>query len=56
MLHEDKPDVIVLRIGSNDITSKDTTINIGVIIDKIIGIGKTCKDYGMKEVTVFFVK
>ena len=31
-LHDDKPDLIVLHIGSNDVTSKNTTIDINVIL------------------------
>ena len=54
-LHEDKPNVIVLHIGSNDLTSKDTTIDIYVIVERIIGIGKTYKDYEAKEVIVSFL-
>lgn len=44
-LHEDKPDVTVLHLAPNDITSKGTTVDI-VIVDKI------CKNYGVREVTV----
>ena len=43
-----KPDLVVLHMRSNDITSKDTAI---VIIDRIIDIKKTCKDYVVKEVS-----
>ena len=42
-----KPDLVVLHMRSNDVTSKDTAI---VIIDRIIDIKKTCKDYVVKEV------
>ena len=40
-----KPDLVVLHTRSNDTTFKDTI----VIIDRIIDISKTCKDYGVKE-------
>ena len=50
-LHEDKPDVTVLHIAPNDITSKDTTADI-VIVDRIVSIVKICKNYGVREVTV----
>lgn len=54
-LHEDKLDAIVLHVGSNDLTSKDTTIDINIIVDGIIGIGKTCKDYGAMKLIVPFL-
>ena len=46
-----KPDLVVLHTRSNDITSKDTII---VIIDRIIDISKTCKDYGVKEFILLY--
>ena len=51
-MDEDKPDAIVPHLGSNDLISKDTTIDTNIIVVRIIGIGKTCKDSGAIKVIV----
>ena len=52
-LHEDHPDVVLLRIGSNDIhnQTKDR-INTEKLKGDIINIGKSCIDLGVKEVVI----
>ena len=52
-LHEDKPDVALLRIGSNDINNQTKDrINTEKLTGDIINIGKSCIDVGVKEVVI----
>ena len=52
-LHEDKPDVVLLHIGSNDINNhtKDK-INTEKITEGITNTGESCIDLGVKEVII----
>ena len=52
-LKEDKPDVVVIQVGCNDVTH-DTLhdINVHQIANKIVDIGKKCLNYGVKEVII----
>ena len=51
-LVEDKPDVIIIHVGCNDIYDikniKD--LNTSKVVDEIIDIGKLCTNYGVKEI------
>ena len=57
-LHEDRPDVVVIHIGSNDVTFNNKNINIEDIAKRIIDIGKKCKEFGVEDVIIssIFIK
>ena len=51
ILEEDRPDIVILHIGCNDITHRTIdNIDIKDISNQLIDIGKKCKSYGGKEV------
>ena len=51
ILEEDRPDIVILHIGCNDITHRTIdNIDIKDISNQLIDIGKKCKSYGVKEV------
>ena len=55
-LVEDRPDIVIIHIGSNDITHN--TVNqtdVKDIVNRIINIGKKCLSYGVKEVIILSV-
>ena len=58
LMEEDRPDIVILRVGSNDITHNAITkIDAKSISKRIIDIGENCLLYGVKEViisTIFF--
>ena len=52
-LVEDQPDIVIIHIGSNDITHN--TVNqtdVKDIVNRIINIGKKCLSYGVKELII----
>ena len=53
ILGKDRPDIVIIRVGSNDITH-NTINNIDTkgISKRIIDIGKKCLLYSVREVTV----
>ena len=53
-LQEDHPDVVLRHIGSNDITNNQTKdrINTGKLTGDTINIGKSCINFGVKEVVI----
>ena len=52
-LDEDKPDVVVIHVGSNDVNHENfDRINVTEISERIINIGKQCLYYGVKEVLI----
>ena len=58
-LVEDRPDIAIIHIGSNDITHKTVgQIDVKDIVNRIINIGKRCLSYGVKEVIIssIFIK
>ena len=58
-LVEDRPDIVIIRIGSNDITHNAVDqIDVKDIVNCIINIGKKCLSYGVKEVIIssIFIK
>ena len=59
ILEEDQPDIVIIHVGSNDITH-NTINNIDAkdISKRIIDIGKKCLLYGVKEVIIssIFIK
>ena len=60
VLVEDRPDIVTIYIGSNDITHNTVDqIDVKDIANRIINIGKKCLSYGVKEViisSVLFIK
>ena len=58
-LVEDRPDIFIIHIRSNDIThNKFGQIDVKDIANRIINTGKTCLSYGVKEVIIssIFIK
>ena len=57
---EEKPDVVILHVGINDLLSRrESKTPEEQIADKIIEIGKKCKDHGIETIFIlgiFFVK
>ena len=53
ILGKDRPDIVIIRVGSNDITH-NTINNIDTkgISKRITDIGKKCLLYSVREVTV----
>ena len=58
-LVEDRPDILIIHIRSNDITHNTVgQINVKDIVNRIIYIGKKCLSYRVKEVVIssIFIK
>ena len=58
-LVEDRPDIVIIHIGSNDIAHNTVDqIDVKDIVNRIINIGKKCLSYGVKEVIIscIFIK
>ena len=58
-LVEDRPDIVIIHIGSNDITHNTVDqIDVKDLVNCIINIGKKCLSYGVKEVIIssIFIK
>ena len=53
-----KPDIVVIHVGSNNISYKNLNMNPAVLAQNIINIGNKCVDYGVEEVVTssLFVK
>ena len=50
-LAQDKPDVIVIHVGCNDITKQNMNIvNPSKLADGIINKGKSCASYSVKDI------
>ena len=59
IFEEDRPDIVIIRVGSNDITDNIiNNIDAKDISKRIIDIGKKCLLYGAKEVIIssIFIK
>ena len=51
-LVEDKPDVIIIHVGGNDVTKqKMDTADPNKLPDDIIDIAKLCTSYDVKDIT-----
>ena len=58
-LVEDRPDIVIIHIGSNYITHNTVDqIDVKDIVNHTINIGKKCLSYGVKEVIIssIFIK
>ena len=52
-LEDDKPDIVIVHVGSNDVNNYNyREVNPIEVAQRIIDIGKTCKNYGVKEVCI----
>ena len=52
-LVEDRADIVIIHIGSNDITHNTVDqIDVKDIVNRIINIGKKSLSYGVKEVII----
>ena len=50
-LLKEKPDTVIIYIGSNNITNRIfEDFNVDKLADGIIDIGKMCRQYGVKDV------
>ena len=59
ILEEDRPDIVIIHVGSNDITHNSiNNIDAKGISKRIIDTGKKCLLYGVKEVIIssIFIK
>ena len=55
-LVEDRPDIVIIHIGSNDITHNTVDqIDVKDIANRIVNIGKKCSSYGVKEVIILSI-
>ena len=55
-LVEDRPDIVIIHIGSNDITYNTVDqIDVKDIANRIVNIGKKCLSYGVKEVIILSI-
>ena len=55
-LVEDRPDIVRIHIGSNDITDNTVDqIDVKDIANRIVNIGKKCLSYGVKEVIILSI-
>ena len=54
MLVDEKPDNVVIHIGSNDITKFNyiNNINVEELAHRIINIGLKCRSYGVSHIAV----
>ena len=48
-LSEDKPDIVILRIGSNDITQRNVDDINSTIVDEVICVGKNVRCLVLKR-------
>ena len=57
-LEQEKPDIAVIHVGSNNVTYDNLGDDPNVIAEKIIQIGQRCIEYGVKDVIIssIFVK
>ena len=57
-LEQNKPDVVVIHIGSNNVSYNKLNIDPSVLAENIIRIGTKCMQYGVEEVVIssIFVK
>ena len=55
-MEEDQPDIVIIHIGSNDISynAVDQT-DVKDIVNRIINIGKKCLSCGVKEVIIWSI-
>ena len=54
-LKEDRPDIVIICVGSDDIMHNTINdIDAKVISKCILDIGKKCLPYGVKEVIIYF--
>ena len=53
MLVDEKPDNVVIHIGSNDITKfNNNNVNVEELAHRIINIGLKCRSYGVSNIAV----
>ena len=51
-LIEQKPDIAIIHIGSNDISYKNLNIDLNELANQIGDIGRTCHQYGVQEIVI----
>lgn len=57
-LKEEKPDIAVIHIGSNNVTYNNLDNDPTVVAENIIKIGQSCIEYGVKDIVIssIFIK
>ena len=56
ILEEDRLDIVIIHVGSNDITHNTiNNIDVNAISKRVIDIGKKCLLYGVREVIIFSI-
>ena len=51
ILEEDRPDIVIIHVGCNDVTFQNLEImDVKDLSKRLIDIGKKCKSYGVEEV------
>ena len=51
-LEHDKPDIVAIHVGSNNVSYKNLDIDVSILVESIIKIGNKCIDYGVEEVVI----
>ena len=52
-LKEQKPGIIVIHVGRNDINYKNKdNVNVNELADNIISLAMTCSDFGVPDVVI----
>ena len=51
-LEHDKPDIVAIHVGSNNVSYKNVDIDVSILVESIIKIGNKCIDYGVEEVVI----
>lgn len=57
-LEQNKPDVVIIHVGSNNISYNKLNVDPSVLAEKIINVGNNCIKYGVEDVVIssIFVK
>ena len=51
-LKNEKPDVAIIHIGTNDITNRRENKSVDEIVQSVIDVAKTCRNKGVNEVFI----
>ena len=53
ILHENKPDTVLIHTGSNEIIpSKQQDLNVTYVVQTVIDIGLYCRKFGVQDVII----
>ena len=51
-LEEDKPDIVIIHVGCNDISPNNENVDVKLVGEEILSIGKTCLKHGVEKVFI----